>query len=339
MSSFSNHPLILRSAPGLSRVLQHEMKFRKVMERGARPLELHQRNHDLIFLKNVVSAKGLPDMRVAEDAGDCLLYGQYKISEAQLDRAGEMLRRFKKPVKLAVTADGRHFDRRDMDRFMTRELKIRGVRFAEDGRMLWLFLIDEKFYLMLQTANQNDAPFRHFRKREREGSLPPTIAAALIFAARPQEGEVAADYCCGSGTLLSETHGLQRRMGHLIGFDVDEAAVSVARTNVKNIPHAKIIHRDGADTDLPAAYVNLALGNLPFGKQYGDTATNPELYESLLREMVRTARPQGWRAALLTSDTESFKSALQKLPGLKYEEAFTVKIRGEASRAYLVTFR
>lgn len=339
MSSFSNHPLILRSAPGLSRVLQHEMKFRKVMERGARPLELHQRNHDLVFLKNVVSAKGLPEMRVAEDGGECLLFGQYKITPAQLDRAGEILRRFKKAMKLAVTADGRHFDRRDMDRFMTRELKDRGVRFDEDGWMLWLFLVDEKFYLMRQTTDENDAPFRHFRKREREGSLPPTIAAALIFSARPQEGEVAVDYCCGSGTLLSETHGLQRRMAQLVGFDIDEQAVSVARTNLRNISHAKAMDGDGTETQLPDGFVNLALGNLPFGKQFGDTSTNPALYESLLREMVRTAKKPGWRAALLTSDTPAFKSALQKLPELKYEEAFTVKIRGEVSRGYLVTFR
>lgn len=339
MTKFSNHPLILRSAPGLSRVLQHEMKFRKVMERGARPLELRQRNHDMVFLKNVVSAAGLREMRVAEDCGDCLLFGQFKISPAQLDRAGDTLRKMKTPLKLAVTADGRHFDRRDMDRFMERELKDRGVRFAEDGRMLWLFLIDEKFYLMLQTSNQNEAPFRHFRKREREGSLPPTIAAAMVFAARPQEGETAVDYCCGSGTLLAEVHGLQRNIGQLVGFDTDEAAVSVAKTNLKNIRQAKVFGKDGAKTELTDGIVNLALANLPFGKQFGDTSTNPALYEGILREMLRTAKKPGWRAVLLTSDTPSLKSALQKLPELKYEEAFTVKIRGEVSRAYLVTFK
>jgi hypothetical protein len=47
----------------------------------------------------------------------------------------------------------------------------------------------------------------------------------------------------------------------------------------------------------------------------------------------------GLACGLLTSDTAGFKSALQKLPELKYEETFTVKIRGETSRGYLVTFR
>jgi predicted RNA methylase len=339
MSRLSAHPLLLRCAPGLARVLQHEMKFRKLMERGARPEVLHQRNHDLVFLKNVVSAKQLNEMRVAEDAGECLLHGQYKVSPAQLDRAAEALRRRKKPLRLAVTADGRHFDRRDMERFMTRELKTRGLRFTEDGQMLWLFLIDGKFYLMLQSLGQKEAPFRHFRRREREGSLPPTIAAAMVFAARPQEGETVVDYCCGSGTLLAETHGIQRQTAQLVGFDIDEAAVAIARANLRNIKQVVVRRGDGAATDLPEGIVDLALGNLPFGKQFGDTDSNPALYESLLREMIRTARREKWRAVLLTSDTAAFRAALQNLPELKYEEAFTVKIRGENSRCFLVTFR
>ena len=316
-------------------MLQQEMKFRKIMGRGARPVEAHQRTHDLVFLKNVVSAKGLADMRVAEDCGECLQSGEFKMTPAQLDHAGEILRKFKKPLKLAVTADGRHFDRRDMDRLMTRELKDRGVRFDEDGRMLWLFLIDEKYYLVLQTAGQGEAPFRHFRKREREGSLPPTVAAALVLAARPEAGEIAVDYCCGSGTLLSETHGFQRRMAQLVGFDIDEQAVSVARTNVKNISHAKAVHRDGTQTELPDGFVNLALGNLPSG----DTPAKPALYDALFGEMVRTSKKPGWRAALMVPDLAIFKSALQKRPELKYEELFSVKIRGEVSRGILVTFR
>ena len=199
--------------------------------------------------------------------------------------------------------------------------------------MLWLFLIDEKFYLMLQTASQGDAPFRHFRKREREGSLPPTIAAALVLSAKPEEGEVAVDYCCGSGTLLAETHGLQRRMGQLIGVDIDEAAVAVARTNLKNITRAKVMLRDGAQTELPDGFANLALAHLPSGQD------NDALYGTLLDEMLRTAKAPRWRAVLLTAEPARLKSALQKRPELKYEELFSVKIRGDVSRGYLVTIR
>ena len=336
----SKHPVILRCAPGLAKVLQHEMKFRKVMERGARPMEIYQRNHDIVFLKNVVSLQGLQDMRLSEDAGECLMHGQFKISPQQLDRAAEELRDIKKPLKLAVTADGRHFDRRDMDRFMSRELRDRGVRLADEGQqMLWFFIIDEKFYLVLETAREDNAYARYFRKREREGSLPPTIAAAMCFVARPQPRETVLDPCCGSGTLLAEAHGLQSSLAKLSGFDIDSEAISVARENLRKIPYGEAHTGDGTATARADASIDLVLANLPFGKQYGSKLDNPQLYEGILRESMRLAKKPGWRAVLLTSDVPAFKSAIQKVGQLKYEEAFTVKIRGEVSRCYQVTFK
>lgn len=339
MTKKTQCPLVLRCAPGLARVLQHEMKFRKLMERGARPQEVLQRNHDIVFLKNVVSLENLRKMRVAEDAGACVMHGQFKITPAQLDRAAQALQREKKPLKLAVTADGKHFDRRDMERFMARELKNRGVKLAEKGGMLWLFLIDGKYYLVLQEMHEDAAPLRHLRKREREGSLPPTIAAAMAFVAQPKAGETVLDPCCGSGTLLAEAQALQEQLAHLYGFDTDEAAVTAARGNLAKFLKAEARHGDGAATGLAGGSVDIALANLPFGRQFGDRATNPELYAALLAEMARTGRRPGWRGILLTSDAAAFKSALQKTPELQYEEAFTVKIRGEISRCWKVTFR
>lgn len=339
MSQKPQWPLLLRCAPGLARVLQHEMKFRKIMERGARPQEVFQRNHDIVFLKNIVSTEGLRQMRVAEDAGFCVMHGQFKITAAQLDRAAEALLRVRLPLRLAVTADGRHFDRRDMERFIRRELQKRGLRLAEKGRMLWFFLIDGKYYLVLQEAEQDAAPFRRFRKREREGSLPPTVAAAMCFIARPQAGETVLDPCCGSGTLLAEAYALQNGLAGLNGYDIDAEAVSCAQQNLAKAKRASARHGDGGATELEAESVDVVLANLPFGKQYGDKESNPALYKSLLDEMQRTAKRKNWRAVLLTSDAAAFKSALQKSPELKYEEAFTVKIRGEVSRCYQVTFK
>jgi 23S rRNA G2445 N2-methylase RlmL len=339
MAGHAAYPVLLRCAPGLAHLLQHEMKFRKIMERGARPMVLHQRNHDLVFLKNVVQARNLPQLRIAEESGFCLLHGQYKVSASQLDRAAEALRHLRKPVHLAVTADGRHFDRRDMERFFSRELMARGVRLTEHGTLAWLFLIDEKFYLMLREAEQDEAPQRHLRKREREGSLPATIAAAMAFAARPQARETVLDPCCGSGTLLAEACGLQPHAGRLIGFDLDEAAVSVAKTNLKSFAAAESYKGDGTATGLPDKSVDLALANLPFGRRFGHVANNPALYEGILRELVRTARRPNWRAVLLTSDTQSLRAALKAVPELKAEELFAVKVRGEPAHCCQVVFR
>ncbi|HYD17026.1 MAG TPA: methyltransferase domain-containing protein [Patescibacteria group bacterium] len=332
-------PVLLRCAPGLSRMMQHEMRFRKLMERGARPTEVYQRNHDIVFLKNVMNRENIAQMRIAEDAGNCLIHGQFKITPAQLDRAADALLGLRHPLKLAVTADGRHFDRRDMERFMSRELIRRGVRLADEGKMLWLFIVDEKFYLVQETAREDAAWSRHLRRREREGSLPPTIGAAMAFIAKPQPRETVLDPCCGSGTLLAEAHGLQPDLAKLTGFDLDAQAIAIARENLRKIPNAEAFTGDGTQTARPDASVDLLLANLPFGKQYGKRVENPALYAALLKEALRLAIKPAFRAVLLTSDVPAFKGAMQEVRELKYEEAFNVKIRGEQSRCYLVTLK
>lgn len=332
-------PVVLRCAPGLSHLMQHEMKFRKLMERGARPSEIFQRNHDLIFLKNVLPAANLQQMRLAEDAGECLIHGQFKITPMMLDRAADELRLVKNPLKLAVTADGQHFDRRDMERFFSRELQQRGVYLADEGEMLWLFIVDEKFYLVRETARDDNAWSRYLRKREREGSLPPTIGAAMAFIAKPQENETMLDPCCGSGTLLAEIYGLQSKIGKVTGFDLDPEAIKVARENLRKIPQAEAFTGDGTLTGRPDGTIDLVMANLPFGKQFGKKEDNPALYTAMVKEMVRLAKKPSFRAVLLTSDVPAFKSAMHAHRELKYDEAFTVKIRGEASRCYLVTFK
>lgn len=334
-----NLPVVLRCAPGLSHLLQHEMKFRKLMERGARPTEIFQRNHDLLFLKNVASPQNLAQMRIAEDAGDCVMHGQFKISPAMLDRAADELRRVTHPLKLAVTADGRHFDRRDMERFFRRELQQRGVYLAEEGEMLWLFVVDEKFYLVRETAHEDNAWARYLRRHEREGSLPPTIAAAMAFIAKPQENEAVLDPCCGSGTLLAEIYGLQSKIGKLTGFDLDPEAIKAARDNIRKIPQAEAFTGDGTLTGRPDTSIDLVMANLPFGKQFGKKEDNPALYTAMVAEMIRLAKKPAFRAVLLTSDVPAFKASMQAHRQLKYDEAFTVKIRGEATRCYLVTFK
>ncbi len=93
---------------------------------------------------------------------------------------------------------------------------------------------------------------------------------------------------------------------------------------------------DGADSNLPAGSISLFLGNLPFGKQFGDRATNGPLYERLLGEVERLADPTGARAAFLTADTESFDAALAAHPGITLDRRHTVKIRGEVATIFVL---
>src|SRR5262249_48073919 len=175
------------------------------------------------------------------------------------------------------------------------------------------------------------------RSEERKGSLPATIAAAMVFVAELEPGERVLDPVCGSGTLLAEARAKERSIGALLGFDVDPDAVRAARANLREIAGVDVRLGDGAATGLEAASIDVVLANLPFGKQFGSVATNAGLYARLLAETRRVLKPGG-RAVLLTSDDESLSKALREFTDAQCGEAFSVKIRGEAATAFRVAF-
>jgi len=47
--------------------------------------------------------------------------------------------------------------------------------------VLWVFCINENYYVCVEIYNQATLSFRGRRVEERTGSLPPTSAAALVF--------------------------------------------------------------------------------------------------------------------------------------------------------------
>ena len=327
---------VLRCAPGLAKLLVQELRFRKAAGKDDRIAVLHQRNHDLLFLKSVPRSAALAGLRIAEEHYRCLAYGRFKISNRQLDALAADLSRSKVRRKLVVTADGKHFDRRDLGRWITRQLGERGARLAEQSeRLLWVFCVDQAYYIC-EAAPSGRARLRPVRAAEREGALPPGIAAAMAFAAKPDPDAVVLDPVCGSGTLLAEVGGYQTGC-RLIGFDIDRKAVKAARANLAHLETAEVRHGDGAATGLAAGSVDLVLSNLPFGKQYGDTLSNPDLYRGLVEEIRRVGRRGRWRAVLLTSDQEALRAAVASGGGLSSRALFTVRIRGEAAVALLVT--
>ena len=329
--------VVVRCAPGLARVLQLEMRYRKCLPRGARPLVLHQRNHDLVLSTAVGATEPLAALRIADDAGECLVRGRFKVTASQLDRVAAACAG-RDPWRLLVTAAGDHFNRMDVERFFARSLGERRVRVVEEAaRVLWVHLIDESFYVVRQTFSRVQAHDRA-RAAERKGSLPTTVAAALAFAAELAAGERVLDPVCGSGTLLAEAHAKERALGALLGFDVDADAVRVARANLRELPRVDVRLGDGAATGLDDGSVDVVLANLPFGKQFGDVASNPALYRRLLVEMRRVLRADRGRALLLTSDGASLAAALRAFGDAECEELFTVRIRGEAARAFRIEF-
>ncbi len=331
-------PWVVRCAPGLARVATTELRFRKILARGVEPTVLRQRNHDLLFISRAGDTPPDLTLRIPEELHYCPLFGRYKISQEQIGRLATLLRAQERPFRVVVTADGTQFPRLETRRWLAHRLTGLGVAITEDpaeDNVLWLFCIEEAYYVCLLRSAAPDAPERARRVVERPGSLPPTIAAAIAFLGTPRADDVIFDPVCGSGTLLAEAHGYAPG-ARLRGLDRDFAAVEAARQNLAAVKDARLAIGDGADSNLPAGSITLFLGNLPFGKQFGDRETNGPLYERLLGEVERLAAPTGARAAFLTADTASFDAALAAHPGLVLDRRHTVKIRGEVATVYVL---
>jgi 23S rRNA G2445 N2-methylase RlmL len=325
---------LLQCAPGLAKVLQKELTFVGATSRDQKLFVKLQRNHDLIFANQVKSDLRLDEIRTAEMILKCPAYGRFKISQRQLALMAQTLTLLG-PRRLVVSVAGRVFQRQDLARFLTKSMAERGYEFNDDIEdEVWMFCIDESWYFGLPLFKSR--ALREDRAAEREGALPPTVAAAMAFVSVPRASDVVLDPCCGSGTLLAEFH-TYARAAKLVGRDIDPAAVKIARRNLASLTGAPESEIDIAQADSRTASgpegLTLTLANLPFGVQFGDRATNPALYRDLIRASLETAS-NDWRGLFLTSDTEAFAQAVRDLPLAAPEVTFKAKIRGELATCF-----
>jgi SAM-dependent methyltransferase len=298
---------------------------------------LRQRNSDVLFAPGVSSARAVAaGLRIADDVHSCIAFGRFKVSQAQLDRVALSLRSRAGPTRLLVTADGPHFARPELRRWLVRELGGRGVTFNDDVEdKFWVFCIEEAFYFCLECYRSGDASLRDRRIAERTGSLPPTIAAAMAFLGSPSDTETVLDPVCGTGTLLAEAHAIAPG-AMILGVDRDAAAIAMAKKNLQHLTQFRVWEGNGAATGLAAGSVHLFLANLPFGKQYGSAVTNPTLYRSIVAELLRLGAPCQWRAVLLTADAAALASALDAFSGLTVVRRLKTKVLGEWAEMVLV---
>lgn len=319
---------LLQCAPGLARVLQKELNFIGATTRDQKLFTKLQRNHDLLFANHLKSDLRLDELRTAEMVLKCPAYGRFKISQRQLALMATTLTEVG-PRRLVVTVAGKVFQRQDLARFLTKSLAERGYSFDDDIEdEVWMFCIDESWYFGLPVFKTRQVE----RVAEREGSLPPTIAAAMAFAGMVRSDDIVFDPTCGSGTLLAAAREYAPE-ARLIGRDIDSHAVAVAK---KNVPSADIAVGDSRSLGEVAFRPSLTLANLPFGVQFGSRETNADLYAGLLRECMRL-RGDSWRGIFLTSDTDNFAKAARETADLAQPEVmFKVKIRGELATAFRV---
>lgn len=329
---------MLRCARGLAPLLIQELRFRAVVDSRARPRILRQRGHDLVLAEGCRIAPPTVDLRLAEESGRCVTQGRFKISKRQLDAVAGVLAGGR-PRTLQVNVSGRQFERRTLGRWIEKEMAARGVTLVASGPdVAWLFCVDERFYFCLRERSAETAAGRERRVAERAGSLPPTIAGALVFVGRPQAGEALLDPMCGSGTILAEADGLRPGLT-LIGMDSDRSAVAVARRNLEGTAGLRLSEGDARATGLPDGSVDLVVANLPFGKQFGDRSENAGLYAEAIREWRRVGRPGRWRAVVLTGDLVALAAALEACPGLAARRIAAVEVRGEAAEIWHLSER
>ena len=329
-------PLAIRCAPGLSPVTISEMKFRRLIHRNDKPLVIRQRNHDLIFVTRNNNVRGSPNLHTAEEVYYCLLFGQLKISDSQINQLTKTLLTQKKAFRMVVTTDGKHFSGQDLRRLLNKKLQEHHVPLTEETEnILRVFCVDEDYYVCIPAYTQDSLTFRNKRVEEPTDTLPPTIAASLAFLSNPNKSDIVLDPFCGTGILLAEMNAFAPQ-AKLFGFDLDKNTIISARKNLKNLPNLEIVHGDGSNTNQPNGSITLFLSNLPSGKQREENSTNLIPYRNAINEMIRLGVPSKWRAVLLTSDIASLEKSMSENKNLRCSKRIKIKVHGEWAEILLI---
>lgn len=179
----------------------------------------------------------------------------------------------------------------------------RATRQVKDDSDLevWLWLSGSE---LLVGVRLSDATMRHreYKREHLPASLRPTVAAAMSLLSRPSEKDIVLDPLCGAGTILVE-RGLMTPFDRLIGGDIEEEAVGIARRNTRAAGILATIRSwDARALPLDDASVTRILTNLPFGKKVGSHETNEALYNALIKEFGRVLAPGGLMVTLTSED-------------------------------------
>ena len=145
--------------------------------------------------------------------------------------------------------------------------------------------------------------FRYYRVKSLTGSLRPSIAGAMLYwLTKSRAGLKVVDNLCGSGTFLCEA----LLDGNLVfGGDLSVEAVNVAKQNLsvmdsKAVNNVKVL--DATGTKWPANFFDIAVSNLPWGKQV-ELQSITSLYSGVIKEYRRILKPDG-KLCLLGSNPE-----------------------------------
>jgi tRNA (guanine6-N2)-methyltransferase len=174
-------------------------------------------------------------------------------------------------------------------------------RYSEDDDMAEVNLrvfIDHDEAVIGARLGETPLYRRPYKQSHLPGSLKPTVAAAMLMLASAQRGETLLDAFCGSGTILVEggLSGLR-----VYGGDRKAEATAYARQNSRDAGVKALISQwDATRLPLLPNRVDLAVSNLPWGRQIQIDSALETLYSRAVEALQRVVKPNG-RLLLLTS--------------------------------------
>lgn len=173
--------------------------------------------------------------------------------------------------------------------------------------------VEEKNTIISSRLTEKPLYYRDYWDQGRKGSLKTSIAAALCRLTGPEPGDRLVDNFCGAGTILCEGK-LQEMEPH--GGDIDREAVKCAHRNMDNLSpetSKNIKQVDAISTGRPDSYFDIAVSNLPWGKQVElDTV---KLYSRSIKEYSRILKDDACIALLCTEPELAVKHLKKNFPG------------------------
>lgn len=161
-----------------------------------------------------------------------------------------------------------------------------------------------------------DETMRHrkYKLEHRPASLRPSIAAAMVRLASAGPDDVVLDPTCGAGTILAEQLMLSRARRFetvVLGGDLEYGAVTSAGINLRRAGTVHLARWDARRLPFASASVDRVIANPPFGKQLGNPAEIPQLYQRLVHECDRVLRPGG-KVVLLVAEHQWLRAAAEQ---------------------------
>lgn len=170
---------------------------------------------------------------------------------------------------------------------------------------------------------------RAYRQATVPGALHPPAAAAMAAICGARRG-VLLDPFCGSGTVLIEA-GLQAPLLHLVGLDLDPAALTAAAGNARRAAvGVSLVRCDSARPPVAAGSADVILANPPWGIQVqaDGRLSGPRGWARLLEAL----RPGG--TLVVADDRQEIGTHLSRC-GLSLARDLPISLHGRHPRIQL----